>query len=33
MDPDEIRVALRKFFQFLDQESGIHNPKALEAQR
>ncbi len=31
MDPDETRVALRKFFQFLDQEKGIHNPKALEA--
>jgi len=33
MDPDEIRVALRKFFVFLDQERGIHNPKALEALR
>ncbi len=33
MDPDEIRVALRKFFVFLDQEQGIHNPKALEALR
>jgi len=33
MDPDEIRVALRKFFQFLDQEKGIHNPKALDALR
>jgi hypothetical protein len=31
MDPDEIRVALRKFFQFLDQEGGIHNPTALDA--
>jgi len=33
MDPDEIRVALKKFFVFLDQEQGIHNPKALEALR
>jgi len=33
MDADETRVALRKFFQFLDQEKGIHNPKALEALR
>jgi len=33
MDPDETRVALKKFFQFLDQEQGIHNPKALEALR
>jgi hypothetical protein len=33
MDPDEIRVALRKFFVFLDQEQGIHNPTALEALR
>ena len=33
MDPDEIRVALRKFFVFLDQEQDIHNPKALEALR
>jgi len=33
MDPDETRVALKKFFQFLDQEKGIHNPKALEALR
>jgi len=33
MDPDEIRVALRKFFQLLDQEKGIHNPKALDALR
>jgi len=31
MDPDETRVALKKFFQFLEQEKGIHNPKALEA--
>ncbi len=33
MDPAEIRVALRKFFVFLDQERDIHNPKALEALR
>jgi len=33
MDPDETRVALRKFFAFLDQEKGIHNPKALDALR
>jgi hypothetical protein len=33
MDPDEIRVALKKFFGFLDREAGIHNPKALEALR
>ncbi len=33
MDPDEIRVALKKFFVFLDQERDIHNPKALEALR
>ncbi len=33
MDTDETRVALKKFFQFLDQEKGIHNPKALEALR
>jgi len=33
MDTDETRVALKKFFQFLDQEQGIHNPKALDALR
>jgi len=33
MDPAEIRVALRKFFGFLDQERDIHNPKVLEALR
>jgi hypothetical protein len=33
MDPDETRVALRKFFAFLDQDKGIHNPKALDALR
>jgi len=33
MDPDETRVALKKFFVFLDQEKDIHNPKALEALR
>lgn len=29
--PDELRVALKKFFQFLEAERGITNPKALEA--
>ena len=29
--PDELRVALKKFFQFLDQHKGIRNSKALEA--
>jgi len=29
--PDDIRVALKKFFQFLDQEKGIKNLKVLEA--
>ena len=33
MDPDETRVALKKFFGFLDQEKDIHNPKALDALR
>jgi len=33
MDPDEIRVGLRKFFQFLDQETGMHNPTVLDALR
>lgn len=33
MDPDEIRVGLRKFFHFLDQEKGIHNPTALDVLR
>ncbi len=33
MDPDETRVALKKFFGFLDQEKGIHNPTALDALR
>jgi len=33
MDADETRVAVHKFFQFLDEEKGIHNPKALEALR
>ena len=33
MDPAEIRVALRTFFGFLDQEKGIHNPTALDALR
>jgi hypothetical protein len=33
LDSDEVRVALKKFFAFLDQEQGIHNPKALEALR
>jgi site-specific recombinase XerD len=29
--PDELRVALKKFFQFLETEKGISNPKVLEA--
>ncbi len=29
--PDELRVALKKFFQFLDQHKGIRNEKALAA--
>jgi hypothetical protein len=29
--PDDIRVALKKFFQFLDKEKGIKNLKVLEA--
>lgn len=33
MDPDEIRVGLHEFFQFLDQAKGIHNPAALAALR
>ena len=33
MDSDETRVELKKFFVFLDQEKGIHNPKAVEALR
>jgi hypothetical protein len=33
MDPDETRVALKKFFLFLDQEKGIHNPTAVDALR
>ncbi len=32
-DTDDLRVALKKFFQFLDAEKGIHNAKALEALR
>ena len=26
---DDLRVALKKFFQFLATEQGIHNPKVL----
>jgi len=33
MDPDEIRVALKKFFVFLNQEPDIHNSNVLEALR
>ena len=29
--PDELRVALKKFFQFLDQQKGIRNDKVLAA--
>jgi len=29
--PDDLRVALKKFFQFLDKEKGIKNLKVLEA--
>ena len=32
-DTDDLRVALKKFFQFLAAEKGIHNLKALEALR
>jgi len=32
-EAEETRVALKKFFMFLDQEQGIHNPTALEALR
>ena len=30
-EPDEVRVALRKFFQFLAKQKGISVPKALDA--
>ena len=30
-DADELRVGLRKFFQYLDMHQGICAPKALEA--
>ena len=30
-DPDAVRVALRKFFQFLAKQKGISVPKALDA--
>ena len=33
MDPDALRVALRKFFTFLEREKGIHAPQALTALR
>jgi site-specific recombinase XerD len=29
--PDDLQVALKKFFQFLETEKGISNPKVLEA--
>ena len=29
-DADELRVSLRKFFQYLDTHKGICVPKALE---
>ncbi len=29
--PNDLRVALKKFFQFLDTEKGIKNTKVLEA--
>ncbi len=29
--PDELRVAFKKFFQFLDQQKGIQNEKVLAA--
>ena len=32
-DTDDLRVALKKFFQFLDAEKGIHNPKVLDSLR
>ncbi len=32
-DSDDLRVALKRFFQFLAAEKGIHNRKALEALR
>jgi hypothetical protein len=31
--PDDLRVALKRFFQFLETEKGIHNPKVLESFR
>lgn len=30
-DPNDLRIALKKFFQFLDTGKGIKNPKVLEA--
>ncbi len=30
---DDLRVALKKFFQFLATEKGIHNPKVLASFR
>jgi hypothetical protein len=30
---NDLRVALRKFFQFLETEKGIQNAKALAALR
>ena len=31
--PEDLRVALRKFFQFLATEKGLHNPKVLASLR
>ena len=31
--PNDLRVALKKFFEFLDAEKGIENPKVLQALR
>ena len=32
-DSDDLRVALKRFFQFLAAEKGIHNPKVLDSLR
>ena len=31
--PDDLRVALKRFFQFLATEKGIHNPKVVASLR
>ena len=31
--PEDLRVALKRFFQFLATEKGIHNPKVLASFR